>query len=161
MCLHMYVPAPDKTFSDEPGNKERRRKLEELEKRAPSPLTLCTCLSQIKHTYLSKLMIKFILYAKPVEKIEGLHSRKLIYFSGKWCVGKRRRGITEWDGDGGESLGLGLGLGTETSYLSPSGTGRWVCSHIPPNILLNHEHPPGIQQRIRPQPSRHPQHHNY
>ena len=37
----MHVPVPDKTFSDEPGTeKERRRKLEELEKRAPSPLTL-------------------------------------------------------------------------------------------------------------------------
>ena len=40
MHLHMHTPVPDKTFSDEPGNKERRRKLEELEKRAPSPLTL-------------------------------------------------------------------------------------------------------------------------
>ena len=40
MYLHMHVPAPDKTFSDEPGNEKERRKLEELEKRAPSPLTL-------------------------------------------------------------------------------------------------------------------------
>ena len=30
-------PAPDKTFSDEPG---KREKLEELEKRTPSPLIL-------------------------------------------------------------------------------------------------------------------------
>ena len=39
VCTH--VPAPDKTFSDDPGKeKDRRRKLEELEKRAPSPLIL-------------------------------------------------------------------------------------------------------------------------
>ena len=36
-----HVPAPDKTFSDDPGKEnERRRKLEELENRAPSPLIL-------------------------------------------------------------------------------------------------------------------------
>ena len=40
MCLHMHVPVPDNTFSDEPGNEKERRKLEELENRAPSPLTL-------------------------------------------------------------------------------------------------------------------------
>ena len=35
------VPAPDKTFSDDPGKEnERSRKLEELENRAPSPLIL-------------------------------------------------------------------------------------------------------------------------
>ena len=35
------LPAPDKTFSDDPGKeKESRRKFEELEKRAPSPLIL-------------------------------------------------------------------------------------------------------------------------
>ena len=39
--MFLHIPAPDNTFSDEPGKeKERRRKLEELEKRAPSPLTL-------------------------------------------------------------------------------------------------------------------------
>ena len=37
----LHIPAPENTFSDEPGKeKERRRKLEELEKRAPSPRTL-------------------------------------------------------------------------------------------------------------------------
>lgn len=37
----IHVPVSDNTFSDEQGKeKERSRKLEELEKRAPSPLTL-------------------------------------------------------------------------------------------------------------------------
>ena len=50
----MHVPAPDKTFSDEPGNeKERRRKLEELEKRAPSPLTL-THISSLDDSYINQ-----------------------------------------------------------------------------------------------------------
>ena len=48
-CTH--TPAPDRTFSEEPGKeKERRRKLEELEKRAPSPLTL-THISSLVDSY--------------------------------------------------------------------------------------------------------------
>ena len=52
--LRIYLldqPAPDKTLSDEPGKeKERRRKLEELEKRAPSPLIL-THMSSLGDSY--------------------------------------------------------------------------------------------------------------
>ena len=44
--LYMYVPALDRTFSELPGSeKESSRKLEELEKRAPSPLILTLTLS--------------------------------------------------------------------------------------------------------------------
>ena len=49
--MFTHVPAPDNTFSDEPGKeKERRRKLDELEKRAPSPLTL-THISSLDDSY--------------------------------------------------------------------------------------------------------------
>ena len=48
---HSILPAPDKTFSEDPGKEnERRRKLEVLEKRAPSPLIL-THTSSFGHSY--------------------------------------------------------------------------------------------------------------
>ena len=49
MCVH--IPAPDNTFSDGPGKmKDRRRKLDEVEKRAPSPLIL-THISSLEDSY--------------------------------------------------------------------------------------------------------------